>query len=111
MYQIDHLHRFICDILDCYVGLWWSNIPKMQIQELLDNGLLEKKDDPSISSEFKLTTEGSRFAEKQIIEKFGEFKRVTNHRGIAYKVPTIVIIREGIREQDLVNFPLWSDED
>ncbi len=84
---------------------------KMQIQELLDNGLLEKNDDPSISSEFKLTTEGSRFAEKQIIEKFGEFKRVTNHRGIAYKVPTIVIIREGIREQDLVNFPLWSDED
>jgi predicted transcriptional regulator len=82
-----------------------------QIQELLDNGLLEKNDDPSVSSELKLTTEGSRFAEKQIIKKFGEFKRVTNHRGIAYKIPTIVIIREGIREQDLVNFPLWNDEE
>ncbi len=83
---------------------------KKQVQSLIENGLLEKNDDPSVSSELRLTTEGSRFAEKQIIEKFGEFKRVVNHRGIAYKVPTIVIIREGIREQDLNNFPLWSDE-
>lgn len=82
-----------------------------QIQELLDIGLLEKNDNPNISSEFRLTTEGSRFAEKQIIEKFGEFKKITNHKGIAYKVPTTVIIREGIREQDLNNFPLWNDEE
>lgn len=81
-----------------------------QLHELVDNGLLEKNDDPSVPSEFKLTTEGSRFAEKQIIEKFGEFKRVVNHKGIAYKIPTIVIMREGIREQDLESFPLWSDE-
>ncbi len=82
-----------------------------QIQELLEKGFLEKNDNPSMQSEFRLTTEGSRFAEKQIIEKFGEFKRITNHRGIAYKVPTIVIMREGIREQDLDSFPLWSNED
>jgi len=84
---------------------------RKQIQELVDNGFLEKNDDPCIASEFELTTEGSRFAEKQIIDKFGEFKRVISHRGIAYKVPTVVIIREGIREQDLVNFPLWNDEE
>jgi len=83
---------------------------KKQVQELLKEGLLEKNDNPSMPYEFRLTTEGSRFAEKQIIKKFGEFKRVTNHKGIAYKVPTIVIIREGIREQDLDNFPLWNDE-
>ncbi len=81
-----------------------------QIQELIKAGLLEKNDNPNMSSEFRLTTEGSRFAEKQIIEKFGEFKKVTSHRGIAYKVPTTVIIREGIREEDLHNFPLWNDE-
>ena len=82
-----------------------------QIQELIKAGLLEKNDNPNMPSEFRLTTEGSRFAEKQIIEKFGEFKKVTSHRGIAYKVPTIVIMREGLREEDLSNFPLWSDED
>ena len=54
---------------------------KKQVQSLIENGLLEKNDDPSISSELRLTTEGSRFAEKQIIEKFGEFKKVVNHRG------------------------------
>jgi len=42
-----------------------------QIQELLEKGFLEKNDNPSMPSEFRLTTEGSRFAEKQIIEKFG----------------------------------------
>ena len=82
-----------------------------QIQELIKAGLLEKNDNPNMSFEFRLTTEGSRFAEKQIIEKFGEFKKVISHRGIAYKVPTTVIIREGIREQDLNNFPLWSDKE
>ena len=84
---------------------------KKQVQALIEDGLLEKNDDPNVSSELRLTTEGSRFAEKQIIEKFGEFKKVTNHRGISYKVPTVVIIREGIREQDLSNFPLWNDEE
>jgi len=83
---------------------------RKQVKELLEKGLLEKNDNPSMPSEFRLTTEGSRFAEKQIIEKFGEFKKVTSHRGISYKVPTIVIMREGLREEDLVNFPLWSDE-
>ena len=84
---------------------------RKQVQELLDMGFLEKNDNPNMPSDFRLTTEGSRFVEKQIIEKFGEFKRIVNHRGVAYKVPTVVIIREGIKEQDLDNFPLWSDED
>jgi len=81
-----------------------------QLQELIDNGLLEKNDSPNFASEYRLTPNGSRFAEKQIIEKFGEFKKVIDHRGIAYKVPTIVIIREGIKENELNQFPLWSDE-
>jgi predicted transcriptional regulator len=84
---------------------------RKQVQELLNMGYLEKNNNPNMPSDLKLTTEGSRFAEKQIIEKFGEFKKIINHRGIAYKVPTTVIIREGIREQDLDNFPLWDDED
>jgi len=81
------------------------------IKELIDTGLLEINNDPNRSTELKLTTNGNRFAEKQIIEKFGEFKKVISHTGIAYKVPTTVIIREGIKEQDLVNFPLWSNDD
>ncbi len=81
-----------------------------QVQELIDMGLLQKNDDPSIPFEFKLTTEGCKFAEKNIIKQHGEFKKVTNHRGISYKVPTIVIIREGIKEDELSQFPLWSDE-
>ncbi len=84
---------------------------RIQVQELLEKGLLEKNDNPSMNFELRLTTQGSRFVEKQIIKKFGKFKKVVNHRGIAYKVPTIVIMREGISEQDLNNFPLWSDED
>lgn len=84
---------------------------KKQIQELIDNKLLENNNDSNIPVKLRLTTKGSRFAEKQIIENFGEFKKVINHRGVAYKVPTVVIIREGISEQDLVNFPLWGDEE
>jgi len=81
------------------------------IKELVDMGLLEINHDPNRSTELKLTTDGNRFAEKQINEKYGEFKKVFNHNGVAYKVPTAVIIREGVKEQDLVNFPLWSDDD
>jgi len=83
---------------------------KKAIQEMVDDGLLQKNDDPSMPAEFKLTTGGSKFAEKIIIEDFGEFKKVVNHKGIAYKVPTIVIVREGIKEDELDQFPLWSDE-
>jgi hypothetical protein len=81
-----------------------------QIQELLDFGLLQKNDDPSMPFDFKLTTLGSKFAEKSIIKEFGEFKKVIDHNGIAYRIPTFVIIREGIAEQDLHRFPLWIDE-
>jgi len=81
-----------------------------QIQEMVDMGLLQKNDGLIMPSEFKLTNDGSKVAEEGIIKEYGEFKKVINHKGIAYRVPTIVIIREGIKEQDLCNFPLWSDE-
>jgi len=83
---------------------------KKELQEMIDDGLLQKNDDPSMPAEFKLTTGGSKFAEKIIIKDYGEFKKVVNHKGIAYKVPTIVIIREGIKEDELDQFPLWSDK-
>jgi len=82
-----------------------------QVQELIDMGLLQKNDDPSVPLKFKLTTNGSKFAEKSIIEKYGEFKKVTDHRGISYKVPTVVIVREGLKEDELNQFPLWSESD
>jgi len=81
-----------------------------QLQELIDDGFLQKNEDPSVPFEFKLTTEGCKYAEKTIIEQYGEFRKVTDHKGISYKVPTIVIIREGIKEKELNQFPLWSDE-
>lgn len=80
------------------------------LQKMIDDGELQINDDPSMPLDFKLTTGGNRFAEKMIIEEFGEFKKVADHTGTFYKVPTIVIIREGIREQDLHNFPLWTDD-
>ena len=80
------------------------------LQEMINDGLLQENTDPSVPFEFKLTTNGSKFAEKIIIKDYGEFKKVTDHRGVSYKVPTIVIIREGIKEEELSQFPLWEDE-
>jgi len=90
-------------------GITKDQVKKI-LQEMIDEGFLQKNDDPSMPAEFKLTTDGSKFAEKTIIEEYGEFKKVVNHKGIAYKVPTIVIMREGIKEEGLDQFPLWSDE-
>ena len=81
------------------------------VQKLIDEGLLQTNDDPSVPLEFKLTTDGCKLAENSIIEQHGEFRKVTDHRGISYKVPTIVIMREGIKEEELSQFPLWSDSD
>lgn len=79
-------------------------------QEMLDDGLLQKNDDPNMPLDFKLTTNGSRMAEKIIGEDYGEFKKITDHNGISYKVPTFVIMRGGIREDELHHFPLWTDD-
>ena len=81
-----------------------------QVQELIDSGFLVKNYNPSMPSEFTLSTVGSKYAEKTIKEDYGEFKKITDHNGISYKVPTIVIIREGVKEEDLHHFPLWTDE-
>lgn len=81
-----------------------------QVQELIDEGLLQINEDLSVPLEFKLTTEGCKFAEKTIIKQYGEFRKVTDYKGVSYKVPTIVIIREGIKEDELNQFPLWSDD-
>ena len=80
------------------------------LQEMINDGLLQKNTDPSVPFEFKLTTSGSKVAEKTIIKEYGEFRKVTDHKGVSYKVPVIVILREGIKEEDLNQFPLWSDE-
>jgi len=81
-----------------------------QLQELVDMGLLQRNDNPIMPAEFRITNSGSKLAEEEMIKKYGEFKKVIDHNGIAYRVPTIVIIREGIKEQDLYQFPLWSDK-
>ena len=81
------------------------------LHQLIDEGLLQQNTDPSIPIEFKLTNQGNKYAEKNIIEQYGEFKKVTDHKGISYKVPVIVILREGIKEEELSQFPLWSESD
>jgi len=83
---------------------------KKQIQEMIDMWLIQKNDNPIMPADYKITNSGSRLAEEGIIKQYGEFKKVIDHNGIAYSVPTIVIIREGIREQDLYQFPLWSEK-
>jgi len=90
-------------------GITKDQVEKI-MQEMIDDGMLQENTDPSVPMKFKLTTVGNMFAEKVIIQDYGEFKKVVNHKGIAYKVPTIVIIREGIKEDELDQFPLWSDE-
>jgi len=80
------------------------------VQRLIDDGLLQENTDPSVPMKFKLTTSGCKLAEKNIIKDYGEFKKVTDHKGVSYKVPVIVIIREGIKEEELHQFPLWDDE-
>ena len=83
---------------------------KKALQEMIDDGLLQENTDPSVPMKYKLTLDGSKFAEKTIINEHGEFRKVTDHKGVSYKVPVIVIMREGIKEQDLNQFPLWNDE-
>lgn len=80
------------------------------LKEMIEDGLLQENNDPNVPMQFKLTTQGSKFAEKTIISEHGEFRKVTDHKGVSYKVPVIVILREGIKEQDLNQFPLWNDE-
>lgn len=79
------------------------------LQAMIEDGLLQQSDDPSMPFDLKLTLDGIRYTENLINKEFGEFKKITNHNGISYKVPTIVIMREGIEEQDLKNFPLWDN--
>jgi len=79
------------------------------VQEMIDDGFLQENTDPSVPMKFKLTTSGSKLAENNIIKDFGEFRKVTDHHGVSYKVPVIVIIREGIKEEELNQFPLWTE--
>jgi len=81
------------------------------IKDMMDDGLLQKNDDPSMPFTLKLTLDGNKKAEKLINEDFGEFRKVTSQNGIAYKVPTVVIMRGDINEDDLHHFPLWTDDD
>jgi len=87
-----------------------KEIAEKAIQEMIDDGLLQENTDPSVPMQFKLTTNGAKFAEMTIISEHGEFRKVTDHKGVSYKVPTIVIMREGIKEEELNQFPLWDDE-
>ena len=80
------------------------------VNRMIDDELLQENNDPSVPIKFKLTPQGARLAEKNIIKDWGEFRKVTDHNGVSYKVPVVVIIREGIKEEELNQFPLWSDE-
>ena len=46
---------------------------------------------------------------KKMLEEFGEYKKITDtNSGKSYKVPTKLIIEEGVRQEQLKNFPLWE---
>jgi len=49
-----------------------------------------------------------KFIEKMLTEH-GLFKKVIDQEtNIAYKVPTRIIIEEGLKQEELKNFPEWS---
>ena len=44
----------------------------------------------------------------KMIKDHGMFKKVVDiESGIAYKIPTRLIIKEGLRQEDLKNYPTW----
>ena len=47
---------------------------------------------------------------KEMEQKFGEFKKVTDQpTGIAYRVPSRDIIEKGLNQKDLHKYPKWVD--
>ena len=47
---------------------------------------------------------------EKLLEKFGYFKKVVDQKtGIAYKVPTRIIITEGLDYKDLPKYPRWEE--
>jgi len=75
------------------------------IAGLADKGLIAPDSDG-----YAITKDGIEMIERDIIKKFGEFKKITDiTSGKSYKVPTIIIMREGIRQEDLKHFPEWTD--
>ena len=43
-----------------------------------------------------------------MLQEHGLFKKVVDiESGIAYKIPTRLIIEEGLRQKDLKNYPTW----
>jgi len=49
---------------------------------------------------------------RQLIAEFGQFQKLVRaSTGLAYKVATRDIIEQGVREQDLDQYPLWEQTD
>ena len=46
---------------------------------------------------------------QNMLEEYGTYKKVIDQdSGIAYRIPTRLIIEEGLRQQDLKNYPRWD---
>lgn len=44
----------------------------------------------------------------KMLEEHGTYKKVIDQdSGLAYKIPTRLIIEKGLRQQDLMNYPRW----
>lgn len=80
------------------------------LKELKEEGLIRKSDHVGYDDNMQLTPTGSKLIESELIKRYGEFKKVMDmESGKSHKVPTVVIIREGINQHDLKNFPEWTD--
>lgn len=45
----------------------------------------------------------------ECIQKYGLFKKITDSTtNISYKIPTRIIIEEGINQKDLHYYPVWE---
>ena len=103
--SLDSASYFICNNCDkvCQV-----------INHIISSSIMDVKSvccRSDIQSHQKITCSNychDKFLE-QMIQRHGIFKKVIDAQtGLAYKIPTIIIIEDGLAQENLKKYPLWD---
>lgn len=120
--KAENVQRHLCVICDTFIelGSYWKckncqKVCQISVTDFEKSMMKEIKSaccDADVFNHQKITCSDNchtKFVE-QMIEKFGENKKITDETsGLSYKVPTRLIIEEGISQGQLKNFPFWED--